>query len=140
MTIRKLKKADAPQAVVLIKQLTQNIVEPENLLKRLEDLAGQDNPRYLVAEIDGVLAGFAGLSWYVIPSKGPMGWIEEVVVDEKYRGQGIAGSLMQELFKVAEERGLKQVKLTTANPAAKHLYEKLGFIKKEEELLVKKYY
>lgn len=140
MNIRRLKKEDAPQVAVLIKQLTENIVEPENLLKRLEDLSVPQNFQYLTAEIGGVVVGFAGLAWYVIPSKGQVGWIEEVVVDEKYRGQGIAGNLMQELLKVAEEKGLKQVKLTTANPAAKHLYEKLGFIKKEEELLVKKYY
>ena len=140
MLIRQLKKEDAPQVAPFIKQLTQNVIELENLTRRLEALSAPQNFQYLAAEIEGVIVGFAGLAWYPIPSKGAVGWVEEVVVAEKHRGQGIAQALMAELLKLAEAKNLKQVKLTTANPVARRLYEKLGFVKKEEDLLVKKYY
>jgi len=74
MTIRKLQKSDAALAAELIKQLTQNIIEPENLTGRLENLAQAENCQYFVAEEGAGLVGFAGLVWYVIPSKGLMGW------------------------------------------------------------------
>ena len=84
------------------------------------------------------MIGFAGLVWYPIPSKGLMGWIEEVVVDQDYRGQGAAQALMASLLDLAQQLSLSQVKLTTADPVALHIYQKCGFMKKEELLLVKK--
>jgi len=139
MTIRKLQKSDAALAAELIKQFTQNIIEPENLAGRLENLAQAENCQYFVAEEGAGLVGFAGLVWYVIPSKGLMGWVEEVVVEQTRRNQGIGARLLEVILRLAKAKGLVQLKLTTANPAARHLYEKLGFNRKTEDLLVKKF-
>src|SRR5687767_13532872 len=126
--IRNLEKNDAEDVELLIPQLTQNIVEPESLVKRIEQLVKQKNSQFLVAEADAKVVGFGGLAWYRIPSKGLIAWVEEVVVDEKYRGQGIAKALMGELLKIAEEKYIKTIKLTSVNSATNSLYEKFGFV------------
>jgi len=138
--IRELKKEDAPQVAELIKQLTKNIVDGENLTIRIEKMASGGDFQYYVAEVDNEVLGFAGLAWHPIPSKSLISWVEEVVVDERARGKGVGKALMNQLLKLAEEKGCSQIKLTVSNPIAKGLYEKLGFEKKEEEYLIKKYY
>ncbi len=149
INIRVFQKEDASQVAKLIKQLTKNIVNPDDLVSRLENMAkppastpkrGEKNYQYFVAEEDSQILGFAGLAWYDIPSKGLISWVEEVVVDEKARGKGVGKALMNKVLELADEKGCSQVKLTTGNPAAKGLYEKLGFIKKEENCFVKKNY
>lgn len=65
--IRNLSKSDSGQVSVLIGQLTKDIVEPDNLSARIEALVDQAASRFLVAEQDGAVAGFAGLVWYDIP-------------------------------------------------------------------------
>jgi len=59
------------------------------------------------------------------------------VVDEQVRGQGIGRALMENLLKSAEEKKIKQIKLTTGTAAARGLYAKLGFVKKDQDYLVK---
>jgi ribosomal protein S18 acetylase RimI-like enzyme len=57
------------------------------------------------------------------------GTTEDVVVDESFRGKGIARKLMNELIKKAQELGMKQIDLTS-NPAresANKFYLSLNF-------------
>lgn len=147
--IRHLAKGDGVQVANLIKQLTENIVDPGNLSTRIEALTDHVNVqdtgyRYMVATDTKLLVGFGGLVWYPIPSKGKVGFIEEIVVDEHYRGQGIASAILADLLDLAENIGLKQVKLTVVNstidPVPVHLYDKLGFVIREEVLMIRKYY
>ncbi|MFN3491174.1 MAG: GNAT family N-acetyltransferase, partial [Anaerolineales bacterium] len=59
--------------------------------------------------------------------------IEDVIVDESARGKGVGEKLMRKAIKMAQERGAKNISLTS-NPqrvAANHLYIKLGFQKRE---------
>lgn len=138
--IRNLRKGDGHDVALLIPQLTQNIVEPEKFEKRIEELMNEPNCRWLVADKDGKVVGCGGLLWYKIPSKGLMGWIEEVVVDDNHRGYGIGHALIADLLSVAECHGLRQVKLTTTNDYAAQLYKSLGFDFKNEDLMIEKYY
>ena len=136
MTIRNLQKKDAGEVKFLIMQLTQNIIEPEDLVKRIEGLLKQKNSQFLVAEKDNKVVGFGGLVWYIIPSKGLIAWAEELVVDDQYRKQGIGRALMENILKLAQQKKARQIKLTST-AGAKGLYESLGFIKKDHEYLVK---
>jgi len=136
VTLRNLEKKDSDQVALLIKQLTQNIIEPENLAKRIKRLVNQKNSQFLVAESQGKIVGFAGLVWYVIPSKGLIAWVEELVVDNQNRRQGIGRVLMESLLVLAERKKIKQIKLTSTQ-LAKNLNEKLGFIKKNHDYLIK---
>jgi len=137
-TIRNLEAKDAPAVAWLIPQLTKNIAAPEKLITRIEVLALADNCQYLVAESDGVVVGFGGLAWYPIPSKGLIGWVEELVVDEKHRGQGVAKTLLEELLEIASQKELNTVKLTSVNSSTDKLYEQFGFVKKDHQYFAKK--
>ncbi len=138
MIIRNLEKTDALAVALLIPQLTKNIVEPENLVARLENLASQPNCQYLVTLEETTVVGFGGLAWYPIPSKGTIAWLEEIVVDEKFRGRGIAKALIGRLLEIAEQKNIKTIKLTSINSVTNNLYEKFGFVQKDHQYFVMK--
>lgn len=58
-----------------------------------------------------------------------IGLVEDVVVDESRRGQGLGRLLMEALIQRASELGLTSLKLTSrpTREAAHALYQKLGF-------------
>jgi len=63
------------------------------------------------------------------------GHIEDVIVDESYRGQGLGRKLIEHLLEKARSLHMTQVTLTSdpANPkraAARDLYAKLGFVER----------
>ncbi|PIR88051.1 MAG: GNAT family N-acetyltransferase [Candidatus Harrisonbacteria bacterium CG10_big_fil_rev_8_21_14_0_10_45_28] len=59
--------------------------------------------------------------------------IEDVVVDQRYRGQGLGRRIMERLIELAKEQGIEEIHLTSkpAREAANALYQKLGFTRKE---------
>jgi len=138
LLVRRLKERDAEQVATLIPQLTKNIIDEPQLVDRIRNLVDQPQSQFFVAENDiGVVVGFGGLAWYSIPSKGLIAWVEEIVVDVRSRGQGIAHSIMQAIQQEAENHYIKQIKLTTGTPEAEKLYCSLGFVKKDQDYFVK---
>ena len=85
-------------------------------------------------ESDRVL-GTASMSQYRVMS-GYKAWIEDVVVHQDARGQGLGRQLIEELVRIAREQGNSQVLLFTEDfrEAAIALYEKLGFEQKESRI------
>jgi ribosomal protein S18 acetylase RimI-like enzyme len=86
----------------------------------------------LVADHDGRVAGYlyAGIeprSWKELRDEA--GFVHDVVVDEAFRGQGVAGRLMEEAAAWFTARGTPRVLLWTAhrNEAARRLFARLGF-------------
>ena len=67
-----------------------------------------------------------------IPS-GVRAWIEDVVVDEAARGQGVGEALNREALRLAAEQGARTVELTSrpSREAANRLYQRLGFKMRE---------
>ena len=115
----------------LIPQLTQaTIPTPEELQKLI------DSPSVLIlarnSGVDGEIVGAGTLGIFRTPS-GTHAHVEDIIVDESMRGQGIGEALVSHLLKIAHEMGLKGVSLT-CNPsrvAANALYQKMGFKKWE---------
>ena len=68
-----------------------------------------------------------------------VGTIETVVVDEAYRGQGIAQSMIERLINIALQSGVKRIRLTSKpeREAANHLYQKMGFERVETNVYQK---
>ena len=130
---RDLERKDAPKVAALTYQLTRNIIDPDNLTQRIADSANAQNSQWMVAVLDGEVVGSGGLCWYTIPSKGLIAWIEEIVVDDNERGRHIGLGLMEALIRLAIGMRVNMLKLTTGTEEARHLYEKLGFEKKEKE-------
>jgi ribosomal-protein-alanine N-acetyltransferase len=79
---------------------------------------------YLVAEVDGQIAGYAGL-WEVLDE----GHITNVVVHPKHRRKGIGESLLSELFQISKTTGIKRytLEVRASNKSAINLYKRLGF-------------
>ena len=77
---------------------------------------------------DGVITGTLTLVMFPIPT-GLRAWIEDVVVDEAARGQGIGEALTHEALRIAREAGARTVDLTSrpSRVAAGRLYERVGF-------------
>ena len=72
---------------------------------------------------------------FPIPS-GLRAWIEDVVVDEAARGQGIGEALTIEALRLAQDAGARRVDLTSrpAREAAGRLYQRIGFEERESRL------
>lgn len=89
------------------------------------DLLSRDYCMYLVALVDGQPVGCAGLT--NICNEGN---IDNVVVSEGYRGQGVATRLLSELLVRGENCGIEAftLEVRVSNAAAIHVYEKLGFV------------
>jgi len=87
----------------------------------------------LVAESDGgevagyLYAAVEPRSWAELRDEA--GFVHDVVVDERFRGRGIATALMEKAASWFRERGLPRVVLWTAerNPAAQRFFSGLGF-------------
>ena len=80
---------------------------------------------WLVAEEDGVVAGYIG-SQTVMDESDMM----NVAVHPDHRRKGVAESLVNELIEALKKRGSRclTLEVRASNEPAKTLYEKLGFV------------
>ena len=115
----------------LVPQLTNN--NPPPSLDDLADLVRDASSTLMVArDADGKIVGALTLSVYRVPT-GIRSIIEDVIVDNAARGQGIGEALMKRAIEIAREKGAKNISLTS-NPmreAANRLYLRVGFKKRE---------
>lgn len=81
------------------------------------------------------IIGMALMCQYKVIS-GDKGWIEDVVVDQEFRGRGIGRKLMNRLLEEAKKKNLSEVLLFSADhrKAAIGLYTDLGFKRKDSGL------
>jgi ribosomal protein S18 acetylase RimI-like enzyme len=115
----------------LVPQLTNN--NPPPSLTDLADLVRDASSTLMVARDDsGKIVGALTLSIYRVPT-GIRSIIEDVIVDNAARGQGIGEALMLRAIEIAKEKGAQNISLTS-NPmreAANRLYLRVGFKKRE---------
>ncbi len=117
----------------LVPQLSRSAGPPTQAA--LEAVVGCPANTVLLARSSGTIAGTMTLVMFPIPT-GLRAWIEDVVVDEAARGQGIAEAMMRESLRIAREAGARTVDLTSRpeRAAAGRLYERLGFVIRESRL------
>jgi ribosomal protein S18 acetylase RimI-like enzyme len=110
----------------LLPQLSSSAVLPDQAA--VAAIVASQATTLLAARVDGRIAGLLTLAVFPIPS-GMRAWIEDVVVDEAARGQGIGTALTNEALRLARKAGAKTVDLTSrpSREAAGRLYERLGF-------------
>lgn len=124
--IRLLKKSDdSDKLLKLFKQLTSRDVKFD--VKKVLEVP---NLYCYVVEVDRrVVVGFAVLTLRFVPTKGYVGVIEDVVIDENYRQMGLGTKLIKKLLDKGKTLKVFAVELTS-NPkreSARRLYQKLGF-------------
>lgn len=81
---------------------------------------------------DKQIAGMLTVGIYHSPTGGKA-WIEDVVVDETFRGQGLSKLLVAHAIEFTKSKGIPSLMLTS-NPkriAANKLYQAMGFERKE---------
>jgi len=98
-------------------------------------LAASPAVTVLLARSNGQIAGSLSLVMFRIPT-GLRAWIEDVVVDEAARGQGIGALLTREALRLAKEAGVRTVDLSTrpSRVAAGRLYEREGFKQRDTRM------
>jgi len=99
---------------------------PDELEKMI---AGGTTDLYIARDNhSGRIAGALALVVFMTPT-GTHAWIEDVIVDEAWRGRGIGEALTRTAIERARERGAKAVDLTSrpAREAANRLYRRMGF-------------
>lgn len=118
----------------LFPQLTQfSPIPAEN---QIRDIINSDSTTIWIAiNHDKSVQGMLNLAIYPTTT-GVHAWIEDVVVDQTARRQGIAARLTQAAIDYAKRKGAKSINLTSrpAREAANLLYQKLGFTKVETNL------
>lgn len=101
-------------------------------------LANKDNTMVVAKDGDKII-GIATL--YIFPKIGKRGaYIEDVVVDSAYRGQGLGEKIVREVIAVAREKKADSVYLTSRpiHAAAHKLYAKVGFETKDTTVFTMK--
>lgn len=81
---------------------------------------------------DKAVAGMLTVGIYHSPTGGKA-WIEDVVIDEAYRGKGLSKMLVRHAIDFVKSQGIPALMLTS-NPkrtAANKLYQTMGFEQKE---------
>lgn len=129
-TIESLTSSDASTAEairLLIEQLTgrDSSFGEEELRQTLQDSAS----RLFVMRREGAIVGMLTLCIYHCPTARKV-WVEDVVVDSAYRGQGLGKELAAFAIDYVEKNLAPCSLMLTSRPsriAANKLYQKAGF-------------
>lgn len=107
--IRDAKREDCPRLLELITELAVYEREPDAVtvsLEHFQESGFGEQPVWwaIVAEVDGLVAGFA--LYYIRYStwKGQRMYLEDLLVTEEYRGKGIGKILLDKLIEIAKEK------------------------------------
>ena len=136
--IRRATSEDLEQIVALLAQLSMDYPReelgpplPEAYRRAFDLILADPRQHLLVSEQDGRLVATAVLVVTTNLSYGarPYGIIENIVVDESVRGQGIGGAIVRKAIELAREAGCYKVSLTSnvRRVESHHFYESLGF-------------
>ncbi len=141
MKIRKARKEDLASLINLYKQLydaekvfDQNLKnEFDNSIKQEQTILKRINSRkeiFLVAEDNNKIIGL--IDGYIIDNIHhieKVGYLDHICIDENYRKQNLATTLIEKFSIKLKNKNVKYLKLNAFrhNIPATNLYEKLGF-------------
>ena len=112
--IRRAVKEDCPRLMELIRELAIYEKAPDDVTVTMEHFADSgfgENPVWwaFVAELEGVIQGFA--LYYIRYStwKGQAMYLEDIIVTESMRGKKIGKFLFEQLIEEAKEKKFKRI-------------------------------
>ena len=110
ITIREATIDDCPRMLELVHELAVFERAPDEVTVTMEHFIQSgfgDKPVWwaIVAEVDGMVVGFA--LYYIRYStwKGQRMYLEDILVTEEWRGRGAGQLLMNRLIQIAKEKG-----------------------------------
>lgn len=113
--------------------LNQLTTHPMTLTETMfRQLIDSENSHLFFLMKEGQIAGMLTVGIYYSPTGGKA-WIEDVVVDETFRGQGLSKRLVAHAIEFTQSKQIPLLMLTS-NPkriAANKLYQAMGFERKE---------
>lgn len=113
--------------------LDQLTTHPMTLTETMfRQLIDSENSHLFFLMKEGQIAGMLTVGIYYSPTGGKA-WIEDVVVDETFRGQGLSKRLVAHAIEFTQSKQIPLLMLTS-NPkriAANKLYQAMGFSRKE---------
>lgn len=136
MTLRPATLNDLPDMVTLLEELfalePDFVFQPEVHSQGLALLLAEPRARALLATraYDGKVVGMITLQPHISTGFGQIdGIIEDLVVSQRYRGQGIGGLLLLQMETWAREQGYARLRLAAdhENTTAWNFYRKHGW-------------
>lgn len=120
----------------LLKEIYDSNINQTDLEKYYLDF----NKKIYVALLENKIVGCAFLEIkedYIRAYR--YGFITYVAVDKQYRKKGIGKTMIEYLIQCVKQEGCTSIELTSANfrKAAHHLYESLGFSRKDTTVFIK---
>ena len=131
MKIRKLEKNDFDQVIeIWTNSFSKNFDKPIN-----PNYLSDPNSITIVIAEENIIIGVATL--HIIKKlTRVLGLIEDVAVNENYRGQGTGKKLLKELIKIGNEKNCDKIVLSSSEKNSK-FYEKIGFQKNELQMVIR---
>jgi len=116
LILREARAVDVETLITLLSQLfsiEQDFSpDPQRQRRGLESLLKSQSAYVAVAEHAGKVIGMATAQIVVSTAEGgPVGWVEDVVVDSQERGRGVGRALLAHLIGWAQNRGLTRLQL-----------------------------
>ena len=133
--IREARSSDIPAMVELLRELftleTDFAVDADRQQRGLEILLQEwDTAGIWVADADGRVVGMCTVQVLISTAEGgPVGLVEDVVVEPSFRGKGIGRALLEALEAWAAENGLSRLQLLTdrRHTDTQRFYEAVGW-------------
>ncbi|MCH1557486.1 MAG: GNAT family N-acetyltransferase [Flavobacteriaceae bacterium] len=131
MEIRKLENNDINQVIkIWTNSFSRNFDKPIN-----PNYLSDPNSVTIVMSEEKIIVGVATL--HIIKKLTRiLGLIEDVAVNEDYRGLGIGKKLVKELIKIGNEKNCDKIVLSSSEKNSK-FYEKIGFQKNELQMVIR---
>ena len=115
--IRQADRSDIPQMCDLLTELfsieADFVADPDKQARGLQLLLeDKDRSLVLVAAVGNEVVGMCSVQTLISTSEGgPVGLVEDVVMRNRYRGNGIGSVLLSKIFAWCEEKGMTRVQL-----------------------------
>ena len=127
--IRSARPADADRVFSLLEQL-EPAYSPDRPAfdANFPLLLGDDTTSVLLVAEDaaGALVGYALTTITpLLHANGSSAHLQELVVDDAHRGEGVGTAIVEEVERVCRDRGVKQI--TVASRRSADFYERIGY-------------
>lgn len=135
MIIRKGEPADMPAVLDLITELAVFERQPDAVVVTVADLVRdgfQENPLFhtFVAELEGTIVGMALYYYRYSTWKGKTIHLEDLILKEKFRKQGIGFALYQKVIETGYHERVRRIEWNVLdwNTPAIEFYQKTGAV------------
>ena len=131
MKIRTLEPEDIKQVIdIWTNSFSRNFSKPVN-----SEYLSDPNSTTIVISVEDIIVGVASI--HIIKKlTRTLGIIEDVAVNEKYRGKGVGKKLVERLILIGKQKNCDKIVLSSSEENSK-FYEKIGFKKNELQMVIR---